>query len=1215
MRGLQTESSMRSILTSATLFALLSGPLQAAPTPTSTPTALACGLSDGQAATLVLGQSALNAATANAGGVSASSLSSPYRLGSDGTRLAVPDAANNRVLIWNSLPTASGQPADVVLGQADFSSNAANRGAGAGANTLNFPSSARIEAGKLVVADYGNNRVLIWNSVPTVNGQAADVVVGQADMTSNGINRGNGTAAPSVDSLYQPASARILAGQLMVLDTFNHRLLLYSGVPSADGASAVRVVGQSLFTTNSGGLSPAKMLYPNDVESDGTRLYVVDANNNRVLGWSAMPAVDGQAADFVLGQSTLGGSASAAGAQGLYAMNALLLHGGDLYVSDYGNNRVLRYSPAPTANQPAASLVLGQADFNGASANRGGSVAANTLSWPYGLVVAGGSLWVTDKANNRVLRYACSVPATPTASATPTPTPTSVAWATPCPAAPNIPACSWTGLGQPGDLLMTLNGAGLIAGFNRTTATWYLFATTTAYVDGITTFYNDPTSIVVTQQNQGDLERFNALGQSQGLYGTTNGTNNKIGAFNPLDGSFWVPDQSASQLWRIPPGGGAAVLLTVTGTTLYHPTGAVFDAAGNFYLTNASNQNVIKVAAANTSSFTPAATVLANGMSNLLGIDYDGQGALYAAGWAASSPSNTSSLWRIDASTGAKTLVCDSFAPLSENGGGQLYQTDGVVIDPDGNFWMSQFQNPGTTVGMLKISPAGVPLAFYVLPGTIGGRSTAGSSVDDLAVIGQASPRAACGVPATTPCASTATSTTTPTPTASATPACPDCATYDGIHGFNAFHLQTEAGGPGFGTGAWKGAAGAAPVYVQEDSGYDLSGFVARGGRGEGRLSYGGAQWDPTATYLSAWFQVSSAAAPAEMVLMDLQHAGYRVRLSVFGPGHADFGKLKVVYSSAGGQQSAYIPWAYGSGPYDDTHTGGGLFSSARSVLAVSMRPCSLAVLPGYLDPATKYQPSAPAGLSFNDYGPHASVTGDELSFGNDQALGAPVDGYFDDIRVYRCAGWTAPTATATATPTASSSQTPFVTMTPTATATATPSSSAVLSSTPSATPTPTATPSRTPATTRTATSTATATPSATAALPSATASATRTVSPTATRSWTPGAVPTATAAPTKVHREDRRLDCHPNFVQGHGGKIRVQARSYSGGRCAIKVNRANGRGVCELWRGDLQPQEIRRQDWDTRDSGGGECASGVYYVVFTDGDGGIQVQKVLIAR
>jgi hypothetical protein len=78
---------------------------------------------------------------------------------------------------------------------------------------------------------------------------------------------------------------------------------------------------------------------------------------------------------------------------------------------------------------------------------------------------------------------------------------------------------------------------------------------------------------------------------------------------------------------------------------------------------------------------------------------------------------------------------------------------------------------------------------------------------------------------------------------------------------------------------------------------------------------------------------------------------------------------------------------------------------------------------------------------------------------------------------------------------------------------------------------------------------------------------------------------------------------------------MKILVRSYSGGRCSLKVNRPNGRVLGELWKGYLAPQEIKKQDWDTKDSSGAETPSGVYYVVFTDGDGSIQVQKVLIVR
>ena len=64
-------------------------------------------------------------------------------------------------------PTRSNRPADIVLGQADFSGGLANRGADApAADTLNWCYGVAIADGRLIVADTGNRRVLVWDAVP-----------------------------------------------------------------------------------------------------------------------------------------------------------------------------------------------------------------------------------------------------------------------------------------------------------------------------------------------------------------------------------------------------------------------------------------------------------------------------------------------------------------------------------------------------------------------------------------------------------------------------------------------------------------------------------------------------------------------------------------------------------------------------------------------------------------------------------------------------------------------------------------------------------------------------------------------------------------------------------------------------------------------------------------------------------------------------------------
>jgi len=46
------------------------------------------------------------------------------------------------------------------------------------------PQGVWIQNGKLYVADTQNNRVLIYNSIPTANGAAADVVLGAPNFTT-----------------------------------------------------------------------------------------------------------------------------------------------------------------------------------------------------------------------------------------------------------------------------------------------------------------------------------------------------------------------------------------------------------------------------------------------------------------------------------------------------------------------------------------------------------------------------------------------------------------------------------------------------------------------------------------------------------------------------------------------------------------------------------------------------------------------------------------------------------------------------------------------------------------------------------------------------------------------------------------------------------------------------------------------------------------------
>ncbi|ETR66421.1 MAG: hypothetical protein OMM_12817, partial [Candidatus Magnetoglobus multicellularis str. Araruama] len=121
----------------------------------------------------------------------------------------------------------------------------------------------------------------------------------------------------------------------------------------------------SLTITDAGGL----------MASTSFTLTVTDVDDS-IYMWS-----NNQAANVVLGQSNFNtnssGTSSTQLAQGTGA--SVDMATGKLFISDRYNHRVLRFSSTDAAiNGAAAEAVLGQADFNSGTANRGGSVAANT---------------------------------------------------------------------------------------------------------------------------------------------------------------------------------------------------------------------------------------------------------------------------------------------------------------------------------------------------------------------------------------------------------------------------------------------------------------------------------------------------------------------------------------------------------------------------------------------------------------------------------------------------------------------------------------------------------------------------------------------------------------------------------------------------------------------------------------------------------------------
>src|SRR5665213_2432600 len=256
--------------------------------------------------------------------VTASSMYQPTAVASDGTILAVADTSNNRILIWKSIPLTYGAaPADIVLGQKDFASVAVVT---VTASSLRGPQGVWIQNGKLFVADTENNRILIWNSIPTQNNQPADVVLGAPDFTTvYQVNQVNTSLPTAANILLSPTSVTSDGTRLYVADLGYNRVLIWNSIPTTNQKAADVEIGQKDMVTSiandSTDLCPSNgtdtngnatypalcgktMSFPRYALADpvGGRLFVADGGNDRVLVYNSIPTQNAAKADVILGE-------------------------------------------------------------------------------------------------------------------------------------------------------------------------------------------------------------------------------------------------------------------------------------------------------------------------------------------------------------------------------------------------------------------------------------------------------------------------------------------------------------------------------------------------------------------------------------------------------------------------------------------------------------------------------------------------------------------------------------------------------------------------------------------------------------------------------------------------------------------------------------------------------------------------------------------------
>jgi YVTN family beta-propeller protein len=294
----------------------------------------------------------------------AARFSSPNGLGGDPANIYVAEGKNNAIRAiafgTNAVTTLAGQP--VVPGSANAGGNAAR---------FNAPYGVAGDGTNLYIADTGNNEirkaVISTGNVTTFAGSAG----------LPAITDGTGAAA----RFFNPIAITSDGVNLYVADSNTIRKVNIA-------TSVVTTIAGSFGSTGSAdGIGAAATFNtPQGLWSDGTNLYVADAQNNTirkvVIATGAVTTIAGTANSPVFFLDAAGTAARFFQPAGLWG------DGTNLYISDSGNNRIRKMNLTSLAvTTLAGSSVSGTADGTGAAAQ---------FSGVYGLWGDGTNLYVAE---------------------------------------------------------------------------------------------------------------------------------------------------------------------------------------------------------------------------------------------------------------------------------------------------------------------------------------------------------------------------------------------------------------------------------------------------------------------------------------------------------------------------------------------------------------------------------------------------------------------------------------------------------------------------------------------------------------------------------------------------------------------------------------------------------------------------------------------------
>jgi sugar lactone lactonase YvrE len=293
-------------------------------------------------------------------------LSNPNGVAVANGKIYVADRNHNRVVKFS--PSAEVMTPELVAGSSTGSACSPGHDDHCPSGMYN-PTGVRFTPnGDILVAEVHNHRVMRWSPGATEGIRVA----------------GSGHAGTSLDRLYYPYGIALDGDNVLVAEYHGHRVSSW-----APGATECTVVAGGSHGSNT-----RQLRYPHDVEvgADST-VYVADYHNHRVMKWPAGATEGTAVAGYRAGAAEYSCCSSGYTEELLYHPEAVTVDdAGAVFVADR-YHRVVKWLDGATAG----TIVAGLNTHAGSGLDR--------LYNPRGLRIAGGELYIADYHNHRIVAW------------------------------------------------------------------------------------------------------------------------------------------------------------------------------------------------------------------------------------------------------------------------------------------------------------------------------------------------------------------------------------------------------------------------------------------------------------------------------------------------------------------------------------------------------------------------------------------------------------------------------------------------------------------------------------------------------------------------------------------------------------------------------------------------------------------------------------------